>query len=203
MPPSLRELQRVLKRDLHKTEALWSPVRRAFQWVHQAAHLLNNRDHLPADLVQAQYQALLDEMRRRKTEAGPLTSTIEHFLTITAHFGPHLFYCYDVPALPRTNNALEHLFGTVRHHERRATGRPGTVPGLVVRGMVRVVAAIATRLHPFTGDELRPRDPQAWAVLRHQVAFREQARRQQFRFRKDPVAYLTSLEARLIAYWAT
>ncbi len=161
-------------------------------------HILNNHDRLPACAVRAEYQVLLEEMREHKAEAGPLATAIDQFLKITASFAPGLFQCYDVPLLPRTNNDLEHTFGIIRHHERRATGRPGTVPGLVVRGAVRVVAAIATRLHVFTPDELCPLDEQAWRLLRRQVAYREEARRRQFRFRKDPVAYLADIEARLI-----
>ena len=198
MLPSLRELQRVLRRGLQKTEVLWPPVQQAFAWVHQAVHILNNRDHQPACAVQAQYQVLLAEMRERKAEMGPLSSAIDQFLKITASFAPGLFHCYDIPHLPRTNNDLEHTFGIIRHHERRATGRPGTVPGLVVRGAVRVVAAIATRLHVFTASDLCPRNEQTWLLLRCQVAYREEARRQQFRFRKNPVAYLADIEARLI-----
>jgi len=173
-------------------------VRQAFTWVHRAVHILNNHDHQPACAVQAQYQVVLDELREHKAEIGPLSGAIDQFLKITASFAPGLFHCYDIPHLPRTNNELEHAFGIIRHHERRATGRPGTVPGLVVRGAVRVIAAIATRLHPFTPDELCPLDHQAWWLLRRQVAYREEARRRQFRFRKDPVAYLADIEARLI-----
>ena len=61
-----------------------------------------------------------------------------------ACYGPGLFACYDVPDRPRTTNDLEHSFGTSRHLERRATGRKGASPAVVVRGAVRVVAAVAT-----------------------------------------------------------
>jgi len=40
--------------------------------------------------------------------------------------------------------------GAARHLERRATGRKGASPALVVRGSVRVMAAVASRLQPFT-----------------------------------------------------
>jgi hypothetical protein len=68
--------------------------------------------------------------------------------------------------LPRTNNDPEHCFGSVRYHERRATGRRGTVPGVVVRGSVRVVAAVATRFQHFSASDLRPDDHAAWLELR-------------------------------------
>lgn len=54
--------------------------------------------------------------------------------------------CYEVADVPRTNYDLEHYFGTARHLERRATGRKAASPAMVVRGAVRVVAAVATQL---------------------------------------------------------
>ena len=106
---------------------------------------------------------------------------------------------YDVADLPRTNNALEQSFGSVRAHERRATGRRGAVPGLAVRGSVRISASLLTPTHVFTIEELCLRDSDAWYLLRKHLSFRQQARCQQFRFRKDPAAYLAALEARLLA----
>ena len=128
---------------------------------------------------------------------GPLAEAIAHFGTVTASYGDQLFCCYDVPDLPRTNNALEQCFGSVRYHERRATGRKGASPGLVVRGAVRLVAAVATRAQPFAGPDLQPTDLPAWAVLRARLARRQDARRAQRRFRHDPHAYLAALESAL------
>jgi len=62
----------------------------------------------------------------------------------------------SVLGLPRTNNDLEHCFGVARVHERRATGRRGAIPGVVVRGSVRVIAAVVTREKSFSAEELRP-----------------------------------------------
>src|SRR5256885_7217161 len=53
----------------------------------------------------------------------------------------------QIPDLPRTNNGLEQSFGSVRRSERRATGRRGAVPGLVVHGAVRVQAALRSEEH--------------------------------------------------------
>jgi hypothetical protein len=198
LPPSLHELHRLLKRGLQKTEVWWPPIERAYQWVHRAVHILNNHQEVSATQVRAQYEALLQEMTAQKATVSSLTPAIEQFLKVTNSFAPGLFHCYEVPDLPRTNNDLEHCFGSVRHHERRATGRRGAIPGLVVRGSVRVVAAIATRLHHFTAEELRLQEYHLWRQVRKCLTYREEARRQQFRFRKDPGAYLAHIEARLL-----
>jgi hypothetical protein len=105
-----------------------------------------------------------------------------------------LFVCATAPGLPRTNNDLEHCFGSVRYHERRATGRRGASPTLVVRGQVRLVAAIVSGAHPLPADEVRPSDLTAWRALRRVLEDRHRARRAQCRFRRDPEHYLPTLE---------
>src|SRR5207247_7480967 len=119
---------------------------------------------------------------------GAWPQAIAHFLKVTQSYAPHLFFCYQIPDLPRTNNNLEQSFGSVRRSERRATGRRGAVPGLVVHGAVRVQAALATRVKIFTPQDLVPHDPQAWRVIRAEVSSRKACRCKQFRFRKDPSA---------------
>jgi hypothetical protein len=166
--------------------------------VHQAAHILNTHEKLAGEQVHAHYQALLERMEAQKSLVGNRSKTVDHFCKITESFAPGLFHCYEVSDLPRTTNALEQCFGSARYHERRTTRRRGAIPGMVVRGSVRVLAAVAPRLHTLSAAELRPHDYQAWMDLRQQLTDREEARRQQWRFRKDPTAYLASIEARLL-----
>jgi hypothetical protein len=110
-----------------------------------------------------------------------------------------LFHCYDVADLPRTNNDLEQLFGAHRYHERRSSGRKVASPGLVVRGSVRLPAALATRLRgEMRGEDLMPSDPDAWRELRAGLERRREVRAQGRRFRRDPTAYLQKLEETLI-----
>ncbi len=80
----------------------------------------------------------LHQMQEQKTSLGTLSTAIDHFLHITNNFAAGLFHSYDMEGLPRTNNELEHCFGVARVHERRATGRRGAIPGVVVRGSVRL-----------------------------------------------------------------
>ena len=181
------------------TAPLWPAVDRAYGWVQQAADLLANPEERDGAEVGARSATLLTEMATEREAAGRLAPAIDHFLKVTASSSPGLFHCYDVGDLPRTNNDLEHLFGTARHHERRATGRNHASPALVVRGAVRVVAITATRHRPpFAPADLVPRDLDRWHQLRRELAHRHEARRAQFRFRRDPDAYLADLEDRLL-----
>jgi hypothetical protein len=197
LPKGLGQLQRLLERGLAATAAQWPALRTAYGWVHQAAHLLTNPEDRPGDAVRADYRALLGTMTAQQATLGALAPAVDQFQKVTASYWPGLFHCYDAPDLPRTNNELEQYFGSARYHERRASGRRGASPGLVVRGAVRVVAAVTSRVRPLDEVTLRPADLVAWRALRRQLQRRQAARCAQRRFRRDPEGYLTALEAAL------
>jgi len=194
----LKQLQHLLLKGLQATAPLWPPLERAYRFVHQGAHILANPEQETGQHVCERYRAHLAQMRDEIATLRPLESAFAHFCHITDNFAGGLFQCYNVEGLPRTNNELERCFGIARVHERRATGRRGAIPGVVVRGSVRVIAAVVTKQQAFTAEELRPREYQRWRDLRRQLQQRENSRRQQWRFRKDPAAYLAALEARLL-----
>lgn len=187
-----------LAKGLTETASLWSDVRQGYAWVHRAAHFLANEEKLLAAQVRHSYEQLLAEMEQASLSSQTLTTMLSTFRKVTTSYWPGLFHCYDVPDLPRTNNELEQYFGSARYHERRATGRKQASPGVVVRGSVRVVASVASRLHPFSGAELCPTDLTRWRALRSELGQRHEARRLQHRFRKSPEHYLTALEDKLI-----
>jgi hypothetical protein len=184
----------MLERGLHTTAILWEPIERVYGWIHAAARILDNPAELDGAHVRRRYQGLLGAMRRWHSQAGQLEPAMAHFLKVTRSYWPGLFHCYAVPDLPRTNNDLEHLFGSHRHHERRISGRKKGSSALVLRGPVRIIAASATRLRPFSAADLAPQDPQAWRTLRAELDGRHQQRLLQCRFRRDPEAYLADLE---------
>jgi hypothetical protein len=198
LPKALGRLKTILRRGLDATAALWPDVRVAYGWVHRAAHVLNNDDQDGAAVVKRRLQGLLGAMTRHHAKAGALTSAVDHFLKVSRSYWPGLFHCYSIPDLPRTNNDLEQFFGAHRCHERRTTGRKGATPGLVLRGAVRLVAWAATRVRPFASEELVPETVSAWQELRHALETRRHQRTQRRRFRRDPAAYLATLEADLL-----
>jgi len=198
LPKALGRLKTILRRGLDATASLWPEVRVAYGWVHRAAHILNNDAQCTEAAVKRRLHGLLGAMRQHQAKAGPLAPAVGHFLKVSRSYWPGLFHCYTVPELPRTNNALEQFFGTYRYHERRATGRKAASPAVVLRGAVRLVACAATRLRPFTSDELAPDTISAWHELRHALETRRQQRTQRRRFRRDPATYLGKLEAQLL-----
>lgn len=141
---------------------------------------------------------LLGAMARHKDKVGGLASAVSHFLKVSRSYWSGLFHCYEVADLPRTNNALEQLFGSYRHHERRVSGRKVASPALVLRGSARIIAAVATRQKPERVQDLIGADRARWAQLRAELAERRQRRIERRRFRRDPEGYLRLLEAKLI-----
>lgn len=198
MPPALKQLHHLLTKGLQATAALWPSLEHAYCFLDQAKTILANPEQDCGKHIRERYLAHLAQMRNDLTALGSLAEAFEHFCHITNNFAAGLFQCYDIEGLPRTNNILEHCFGVARVHERRATGRRGAIPGVVVRGSVRVMAAVTSKGQVFSVEDLRPRDYQRWRDLRRQLRQREEARRQQWRFRKKPATYLAGIEARLL-----
>ncbi len=183
---------------LAATAPLWPPVRVAYAWVWQVAPLLGEHGPGVAVTVRRRLGGLLGAMTRQRRLAGVLASGVEHFVKVTRSYWPGLFHCYAVADLPRTNNDLEQFFGSHRYHERRASGRKGASPSLVLRGEARVLAAAATRQHVYTAEELAEADPARQAELRQHLESRRRRRVNRTRFRRNPRAFLQQLEEKLL-----
>jgi hypothetical protein len=177
---------------------MWAEIRLCYSWVHQAARILKNEGDRRVEELRRDYRRLLAEMSVRKEEASTLSGAVMLFLKVSRSYWKGLFRCYRFPDLPRTNNDLEHHFGSVRYCERRASGRKGASPAMVVRGSVRVVAAVVTPPEGFVAADIRPMDIDRWRALRTSLEKRRESRRAQLRFRRDPEAYLGRLEEQLL-----
>ncbi len=196
LPGGLKRLRQILRNGLEETAALWPGVRLAYRWVQRVARLLANEPQRSARQLRRRLSQVLSQLRRAAatTADREVAKQLGRFAKVSKSYWPGLFGCYESADLPRTNNDLEQLFGSHRYHERRATGRKGASPGLVVRGSVRVIAGLATRLRPEEGLVLGVGYVERWRQVRAALAKRRQARRQQRRFRRDPITYLKRLE---------
>lgn len=191
-------MHKLLGAGLDHTAGMWPSISQAYEWVHRAANILNNSEGRDVFELRREYRALLAEMKHGKEDLGEIASVVACFLKVTRSYWPGLFWCYQTKGLPRTNNDLEQCFGSAQLSERRATGRKGASPTMVVRGRVRLVAAVSTRANPVSAEELRPKDPSEWQKLRGELEYRHDARREQLRFRRDPDRFLRTLEERLL-----
>lgn len=192
----MQRLKTTVDQALEVTGATFALLALAFGWVHRAAHFLGQVGCAGA-MVRAQLSGLLGAMRRHRAAVGALGGAVDHFLKVSGSYWPGLFACYDTADLPRTNNDLEQAFGSHRYHERRATGRKGASPGLVLRGSARLVAGLATRSRAVTAADLAAADREKWTCVRAELEQRRQRRVERRRFRRDPTGYLKDLENKL------
>lgn len=175
---------------------MWPGVRAAFGWVHRAARVLG-QEQASGPAIRRQLGGLLGAMERHRAWAGTLEPAVAHFVKVSRSYWNGLFHSYETPGLPRTNNDLERAFGSHRYHERRATGRKGASPALVLRGSVRLVAGLATRQRAVSASDLGAAGRFRWQELREALDQRRHRRVERWRFRRDPEGYLNALENKL------
>jgi len=171
----------------------------AFGWVLRVAHILG-QGGVGVAAARRPLSGLVGAIRRHRAAIGDLGPAVDHILKVSRSYLPGLFACYDTPDLPRTNNDLEQSFGSHRYHERRAMGRKGASPALVLRGSARLVTGLGTRAGAGTSAYLAGADREEWRGVRAELEERRQRRVERCRFRRDPEGYLKELENQLIQW---
>jgi hypothetical protein len=192
----LPRLQQILKRGLAATAPLWPELTIAHGWLEEAAYILANPDGAARATVEARYTVLLADLEEEAAPTARLQALAAQFAKVTARYGSLVFTCYDIADLPRTNNDLEQLFGSLRHQLRRTTGHKSAPASLVVCGATRWPAAVVSQSHPLTAEELATADLEQWRTARVRFEQRRQPRVLGRRFRQNPDAYLQGLEER-------
>ena len=144
LPSELQKLKAAVRGALAAAGAAFAPLYLAFGWVHRAAHILGQVE-LVVPPSASNSAGCWGPCSGTAVRSASLGSAVDHFVKVSRSYWPGLFACYDMAELPRTNNDLEQAFGSHRYHERRATGRKGASPSLVLRGSAKLVAGLATR----------------------------------------------------------
>lgn len=197
--PFLARLQKMTGSYCHH-QAAYQQVLRQQGWFLGLAELLDVPD-LPtsqaasqtgAEVAQAvqDYLNELDWLAHELPEDAPL---FHHFRTRLRAWAPGLYWTYEVPLLPRTNNALEVDIGNLKEQYRRITGR-------------RSLKDYLMRFGPylsFDDDRDDPEELLRWfQEVDRQDFLDERAKldslrqhlRNMRRFRQDPQAFLNELE---------
>lgn len=126
-----------------------------------------------------------------------LRGPVSHMRTVLLRLGGSLYHCYDVPALPRTDNDLEQFYRRIKAGERRITGHRRSDSFVVRVGGFAVYAIAATgTTEAELVQQLAAGASADWqrerATLRANQARQTKMRR--FHLHRD--AYLADLEAR-------
>lgn len=137
----LDELQRRVQAALEATESQAKDV-------HQARILLTEVEHYLAQVPRPELEpdpgdpnpatpgseAVRKELEEKFNawKQETLGSTAQRLLnkwnTMSPTWLPGILHCYDISGLPRHNLKLEGIFGSLRRHQRRVSGRKETTP---------------------------------------------------------------------------
>jgi hypothetical protein len=137
--PLLEKIQ-TLTRRRHEWDESYHRVRRRQEWVLGLSDILDVPRTAQGWYAQAgvevaqQVEQFLDSLMALKNEYPDDASFIDHMLRRTEEWAPGLFSCYEEPAIPRTNNDLEQYNGTLKHQQRRITGRKATADYITRHG---------------------------------------------------------------------
>ncbi len=78
--------------------------------------------------VKQEMQELLQELETEACDQAILRSLYDGLRKCWQMLGDNLLHCIDIPGLPQDDLMVESLFGRLRSHQRRISGRTSTQP---------------------------------------------------------------------------
>jgi hypothetical protein len=131
----LLELRRGLHVALNASHPDYVELQQAADWLVHIAEVLDPADKpaRSATQVQQAVEAYLDDLDRQNQDAPRLQRFCQQIRKTTRNYTPGLFQCYDLPGLPRTNNARESEFRDINRRLLSTTGQQGLVKRLLQR----------------------------------------------------------------------
>lgn len=142
----------------------------------------------------------MDELAAAVAEdrvADWLRGPVAHIVLVLRRLGDGLYHCYDVPGLPRTDNALEQFYRRVKAQQRRITGRKRADTFVVrVGGFAVYATASSATAEADLRRQLAQVPADAWQRQRLLLRTNQTRQTKMRRFRLRRAAYLADLEAR-------
>jgi hypothetical protein len=125
--PRLAQLYQGLQAALSPFAETSQTLHQGAAWLHDIAYILEPVATYSsnAEEVARQLRGYLDTLQRQPKLPPTLEAFGRHLDLVSRSYWPGLFYCYDIPGLPRTNNALESHFRDTRRRLLRTTGQQG------------------------------------------------------------------------------
>jgi hypothetical protein len=151
-------------------------------------------------MVRARVEACLGEVStacQTGAVAAWLRPKLEHLVTVLRRLGSGLYYCYDVPGRPRTDNALEQFYRRLKAHERRTTGHRRSDSFVVrVGGFAVYATATSGETEATLRHALATVPASAWRHERATLRANQERQTKMRRFHLRRAEYLADLEAR-------
>jgi len=125
--PRLAQLYQGLQSALTPLAETSHALHQGAAWLRDIAYILEPCPTQPMSAAQVagQLRSYLDTVRQWPNVTPTLYAFGRHLDKVSQSYWPGLFHCYEVPGLPRTNNALESHFRETRRCLLRITGQKG------------------------------------------------------------------------------
>jgi hypothetical protein len=133
----LHRLAMQVNRAIERNRVLAQDLQEAHTWLRHIAQCLRyppssysnahvSESPLSSQQVKQEMKALLDEFQPDLKCRPAQAALFNTWHRVWEDSGPEWLHCYDIPGLPQDNLALEALFGRLRNHQRRISGRQST-----------------------------------------------------------------------------
>jgi len=200
--PQLVQLQQGLYVALKLVQTNYSLLRQPADWLTNIAHLLDptGKPMRSADQVQEDmlnYLVIIETASNQQPNLKPFFQTI---LKTTFSYASGLFHCYDLPGLPRTNNARESDFRDLNRRLLRTTGQKGLTRRIIQRSgaweLLHRPATLQNTIRAF--NHVAPQDfkEEQQRIRQHRDRFRLHTRSA-----KQSSLQLSKLEQRWANLW--
>ncbi|MEW5873101.1 MAG: transposase [Chloroflexota bacterium] len=133
--PRLLELQAGLHKALIATHSQYNELSQAANWLADLADVLDpeGKPVRAGEQVRIEWEACLTRIETQAQRSSRLQEFSAKIHKVSLSYAPGLFYTYDLPALPRTNNHCESEFRELRRRLSSTTGQVGATKCLLFR----------------------------------------------------------------------
>ena len=167
--PRLLKLSTGLQKALATSHPTYIELSQAATWLLDLANILDpdGKQARTGAQVQAEWQACLTAIETQEHLSPRLQEFSAKISKVSQSYAPGLFYSYDIPGFPRTNNDRESEFRRLRQRLLSTTGQAGATKRLLLRSgawelipgpgsLVETTAAIAhVEFDAFLQERLR------------------------------------------------
>jgi hypothetical protein len=197
--PHLAQLYQGLQSALSPFAQTYQDLQQGAAWLHDIAYILKpvSPQALKGEQVAKQLRGYLDVIQCQSDVLPALYDFGRHLDKVSRSYWPGLFYCYDVPGLPRTNNEIESLFRDTGRQGLRITGQKGLTGRTLQRqGAWELLPRPATEAQLLDGLSQIP--PEELAQERQRFA----QHRERFRLQSRSIRQTQIQFAQLRQRWA-
>lgn len=133
--PRLSQLQTGLQRALQTVDPEYAELSQCAKWLATLAEVLDpeGKPARTGEQVRKEWENCLTLIAAEGMASPRLQTFSDKIRKVSQSYAPGLFYTYDIPGLPRTNNGRESEFRDLRRRLLSTTGQVGAVKRLLQR----------------------------------------------------------------------